>query len=599
MTNADVRAILAAADDGSHASRLAAVDALTRSDYSWPRRARVRILRNYTLEPLESFLRLAAYRRRVDLDLSFGDFDAYLQEILDSGSMLNTSPPDAVVLALWLESLPMAFDREGRLQTRAVIEHVCGAVAQVRARVPSLLCLNTFLPPGHRLGYPSSGEMIQAVREVNGAVEALAMEYPSVFVVDFDRLQAVTGESASRDSRYWHMFKAPLGAGLLGAWGDLLAQVLASTQGGARKVLALDCDNTLWGGIVGEDGVSGIKLDPHAYPGNAFVTFQRQLVALQEQGVLLVLCSKNNERDVLEVLDDHPACVLRREHLAGWRINWEDKASNLKELADELSLGLESFVFLDDSSLESDFVRQTLPVVDVLTVPAEPYALPGVLARYNGFFSVVRAPEDLLRTQHHAAERERHHSSSLFAGHEEFLASLDLVAEVGPAVPHELDRVAQLTQKTNQFNLTTKRYSAAEIRSLAASERSDVIVLNARDRYGEYGLTGVAVLTVDGGSCRIDTFLLSCRVLGRHFEDVLLDAAIDRARERWPSCQIVAEFIETPKNTQVAQFFPRRGFEVVAKNGPSTSYRIGALEYKPIRPAGVTVRRRVSEWKTE
>jgi FkbH-like protein len=597
MTESEVRAVLARSAGDRHAARVEAVETLDRSDYPWPRSARLRILRNYTCEPLESFLKLAGYRRDTQLHLSFGGYDTYLQEILDPRSELEESPPDAVILSLWLEALPMAFDGDGRLQVEATVDHVQAAIARLRERVSSLIFINTFLPASHQLGYPYGCRADNGLRAVNGAVTELADRYPSVVVVDFEALEETVGANETRDPRYWFMFKSPLAARFLSAWADVLAQAISSSQGGQRKVLAIDCDNTLWGGICGEDGIGAIKLSAHDYPGNVFRAFQRQLLELQRRGVLLVLCSKNNEADVFEVLDHHPDCVLRRRHLAGWRINWRDKASNLSELADELHLGLDSFVFIDDSPIETALIRRVLPMVDVLDVPLATHALPGVLGRYAGFFSVVRTQEDAVRTGQYEAERQRRRRSSLYADHEEFLASLDLVADVGPALPDELARVAQLTQKTNQFNLTTKRYGEGQIEQLVESEASAVLVLRARDKYGDYGLTGVAIVITAGDGCHVESFLLSCRVLGRHLEDVLLDEVVDHASERWHSTEVTADFIVSPKNCQVATFYQERGFVVVSSEDPRTTYKIASGAYQAARPAVVSVQRRATKWK--
>jgi len=587
---AEIPALLARAATGSHADRLSVVEQLDQAELSWPRQARVHVLRNFTAEPLEAPLKLAAFSRGLKLHWSCGDHDTYFQDILDPASTLHSSQADVVVLALWLESLPMAFDPEGRLQTAAVVEHVRSVVTELRNRVGGLIILNTFLEPCHGIsrGWPSRSA--DDVRALNIEIRRMVGEVPSTCVADFEALRASIGEA--HDLRYWFMFKSPLTQRFLTAWADVLGQMIASSKGGQKKVLVLDCDNTLWGGICGEDGLSGIRLGPSDYPGVVFWSFQRQLLELQRTGVLLTLCSKNNEADVMEVLDRHPSSLLRPHHLAGWRVNWRDKASNIVELADELRLGLDALVFVDDSPVELEQVRQSLPMVDTLAVPKKLYELPGLLAHYNRFSGVIRTEEDASRTAQYTAERERTRQSVSFTSHDAFLESLELEATIGEALPEELPRVAQLTQKTNQFNVTTRRYSENEIEWRHASSDSAVVILRVRDRFGDYGLTGLALLSNADGHGVIDTFLMSCRVLGRRMEDALLDEVMAFFHRRWQCGEITAEYIASAKNQQVAEFFPSRGFEVVEQEGTGTRYSITAASYEPSAPTMVRIKRR-------
>ena len=598
MTLDEARLLLGETAVTNHASRAAVVEALDRAGIEWPFTAHVTVLRNYTVEPLESFLKFAAYSRDMRVELSFGGYDTYAQDILDPSTKGLEPPLDGVVLSLWLDNLPMAFDGEGALQADAVITHLEQVIAALRRRVSCGVFLNTFLPAAHQLEdvYEPAGNA--ALHRLNAALRELAGRHASVFVIDFLALQSETGVQHARDSRYWFMFKAPLGTGLLAAWADALAQALAASRGAATKVVALDCDNTLWGGIVGEDGLEGIKLDPQEYPGSAFWVFQRQLLELHRRGVLLTLCSKNNEADVWEVFERHPHSVLRRHHFAGYRIDWRDKAANLRELAEELQLGLDAFLFIDDNPAEADRVRQALPTVDVLAVPQAPHGLPRLLAGYRRW-AVARTSEDSLRPQQYEAERERRQVATAFDDPEAFLASLELVADTGPALRSEIGRVAQLTQKTNQFNLTTRRYTEQDILRFVDAREAEVLVLAARDKYGDYGLTGVAILVAEAAGCRIDTFLLSCRILGRHLEDVLLDEVVQRVKEKWGAREITSEFIGTAKNSQVADFYSRRQFECIAEGNGCRRYRLATDAYHPLRPAAVDVRRRQSGWKSE
>ena len=257
-------------------------------------------------------------------------------------------------------------------------------------------------------------------------------------------------------------------------------------KGKAKKCVVVDCDDTLWGGVVGEDGLDGIKLDRNSYPGKAFYDFQTGLLHLAERGILVVLCSKNNEADVLEVLDKHPGCRLKRKHLSAWRVNWQDKASNIAEIAEELNLGLDSFVFVDDNPVECGLVKELLPEVTVLQVPQKLHELPSLLFE-QGFFDAFRlTEEDHKRAQLYQSESPRRQSRGGFKSVEEYLSSLETVAVIHRMRSGEIPRVAQLTQKTNQFNLHPKRYSERDVAAFADRPDAAVFTLSVSDRFRRY-----------------------------------------------------------------------------------------------------------------
>lgn len=552
----EIRALLPPAGQSKLADVLSAVNRLGELDFSWPQRARVRLLRNLTCEPLVPLLRLEGFRRLIRIDIDVADYDTYAQEIVDAGSATRRESCDMIVLALWLDLLPMAFDAHGALNPDAVLDHVGHQLALLRRHTGALIGINTFLPPMHSVGAGDAA----ALARLNAGIHGFAGSDGRVLVADFGRYVESIGRASAVDPRYYFMYKSPLQPAVLHMWAESLATALASQRGLVKKVLALDCDNTLWGGIVGEDGLNGIKLSPHDYPGNVFHTFQRQVLQLQRQGVLLALCTKNNEADVLEVLDAHPHALLRREHFAAWRINWENKADNLAAIARDLRIGLDAFVFIDDSPVECDLVRQLLPAVEVLRVPERVHLLPGLLAGYTGFFKMVTTADDLARTAQYQSERQRTAEASQAANLDEYLASLQLVAQIGPATADETARIAQLTQRTNQFNLTTRRYAPGEIEKMQQSPDCAVLAMHVRDKFGDYGLTGAAIVMHEHGIARIDTFLMSCRILVRRLEDALLAETVARAQSLWNVGRVTAEFLPTAKNAQVSDFFDKRGF---------------------------------------
>jgi len=583
-----VRALLPPAAQPKLADALAAVRRLEQLDFPWPHHARVRILRNLTCEPLGPLLRLEGFRQLLRIDVEFGDYDTYAQEILAPDSPARCQPFDIIVLALALDYLPLAFDSHQALQAEAVLEHVRAQVGELRQHTGALIAINTFLLPSHSV----SPREIAALARLNAGLHGLAEPDGRVLAIDFGQIVEQLGRTSAVDARYLFTYKSPLQPAALQSWAAQLGAALASQKGLSKKVLALDCDGTLWGGIIGEDGLAGIQLHPHESPGNIHHTFQRQLLQLQQQGVLLVLCSKNNESDVLEVLDTHPYSVLRREHLAAWRIDWENKADNLAALAQELNIGLDAFVFVDDSPAECDFVRQTLPAVEVRQVPERIHLLPDLLHHYFGFFKVAATDEDAQRTHSYQADRKRRTEAAQTTNLEEYLAGLELVAEIGPATEDEIARIAQLTLRTNQFNLTTRRYSAGDLERLRQSPDWRVLMMKVRDKFGDYGLTATAILVREKTHARIDAFLLSCRILGRRLEDALLAETIRAAQTFEGVSQLAAEFLPTAKNAQVSDFFAQRGFMLQSGDAPQKHYLLD-LSQATIRHADfITIKRR-------
>jgi HAD superfamily phosphatase (TIGR01681 family) len=348
----------------------------------------------------------------------------------------------------------------------------------------------------------------------------LAIELASVSLLDLDDIVAEVGRRRFFDRRWWYTSRFPFTTEAAQELARRVIALAAVMKLPRAKVIALDADNTLWGGIVGEDGINGIGLGPD-YPGRAYVQFQERLLDYQQRGFLLALCSKNNLEDVLEVLRRHPHQVLREEHLAAMRVNWEPKSANLPSLADELNLGLESFVFIDDSDHECLMVRQSWPMVEVVQVPARAVDIPTCL---------------------------------------DSVARLDMRMAVGVDDAGQVARIAQLTQKTNQFNLTTRRYTEAEVRAFVDSPEWLVAHFSLTDVFGDSGLVGVALSHVSApDTAELDTLLMSCRVIGRQAETAFLESVLSLLRQRGVRT-VLADYVPTAKNKLVEGFLPAHAF---------------------------------------
>jgi FkbH-like protein len=330
--------------------------------------------------------------------------------------------------------------------------------------------------------------------------------------------------------------------------------VLRGLMGLGKKVIVCDLDNTLWGGILGDDGPENIKLGAPDALGECFQAFQTALHGMRSRGILLAISSKNDEKLALSVIDDHPAMVLRREDFVAWRINWKDKAENLLELAAELNLGLESFVFLDDSPQERDQIRQILPQVHTPNLPASPSDYAAFLCSLNCFETASLGKEDLERTKLYQAERERKESLDLSGGVEAWLRSLQIEVHAAPLRRDNVPRAVQLLNKTNQFNLSLRRLDEKTFWEWAQQPNNSAYTFHVADRFGDFGLVGLTSLSRAGGDAQIVDFVMSCRVMGKKVEEALLGYTLNQASDVGVR-RVIAPLVDGSRNGPAKAFF--------------------------------------------
>jgi FkbH-like protein len=330
----------------------------------------------------------------------------------------------------------------------------------------------------------------------------------------------------------------------------------------------VDCDNTLWGGIIGEDGLTGVELSCD-FPGRAFVEFQRQLKALRDTGIFLAVCSKNNPEDVDAMFSDHTGMILSRADISCFKVNWRPKSDNIAEIASDLNIGADSIVFLDDSGFEIDEVKAHLPTVECIHLPEELEDIPKVLGKYSYLFDrVYITDDDRQRVDMLRIEQQRRDVAQKLTT-QDFLSSLDLKVSISGPAAGDIGRVTQLINKTNQFNVTTQRYSIAEVGSMVSDPDTDIFCASVSDRFGKYGLVGVGIVRHRGGRAELDTLLMSCRVLGRGVESSLLAHAILLTQKRGQT-KINATFIPTQKNGMVSDLFESHGFSLLGEQSAGT-----------------------------
>lgn len=507
------------------------------------------------------------------------DFGSWVFDLADPASDLYSAGPDLVLCvldaSLVADALPLpwrAADAERVLDEK--LELVERAVRVFTSAAPAAtLVLNT-LPLPHELTAQlvdrrSRARLGVLWREAGIRLLRLAERYPGVVVVDLDPILAA-GVPAG-DARQSVYAKAHLSDGLLAAYAREAGHLARRSTGGVKKVLALDLDGTVWGGVLGEVGPEGIETGS-GYRGEAFRRFQRVARQLGSQGVLLAAVSKNDEEPVRRTLREHAGLDLRDDDFVRVVANWHPKHDNLAELAHDLNLGVDSFVFADDSTFECGLIRRELPGVAVIQLDDEPALHPQRLLA-DGWFDVPELTgEDLVRPARYREEAARKSFLQSFDSLDDYLRELDIEVRLGPAAPEQVARVSQMTLRTNQFNLATVRLQPADITRLADDAAAEVLVIESADRFGDNGLVGAVLTRRDGDLLHIDNFLLSCRVFSRGIEQSVLAVLLAHARDTGVR-QVRATYRRTARNGKVAGFYPAAGFQAETADGDVTVFR--------------------------
>jgi len=543
------------------------------------------ILRSFTVEPVVPILKAGAYAGGVALETHLGEFNAYAQEMLDPGSALYRFQPDVAVLAVQTRDVAPALWR-GESSSDDVLSRFGDWIGSFRKYSTAALIVHSLEVPmaacagGGILDAQREDNAAEAIQRINRGLRALAGEHRGVYVLDYDALVARHGREKWGDARKWLTVRLPVASANLPHLAREWLRFLHPLAGKVAKCVAADLDNTLWGGVIGEDGMNGIRLGAE-YPGAAFQELQRALLDLKRRGILLAVCSKNNPADAMEALSGHPGMVLQPRDFAAMRINWNEKARNLREIAAELNIGLDTIAFLDDNPVERQQVREQAPEAIVIHLPQDPMGYSQAVRDCPWLERLTLSEEDRQRGEYYAAQRERVELERSVTSKEDFYRGLEQVAEIAPVNAQTLARVSQLTQKTNQFNLTTRRYTEQQIAEMAASPAWRVWSLRVTDRYADNGLVGVAIAQIAGEVCEIDSFLMSCRVIGRTLETALLAHLAADAREQGAKI-LQGWFLATKKNAPAREFYPGHGFEVAERTEEGVLWKLD-LQEKEIR----------------
>jgi FkbH-like protein len=536
-------------------------------------RKRVALLSSYSSEFVHDALIAASFIKGVVPDIYSAGFNQYQQELIDPESGLYRFAPDVLIVSVLGEDILPSLYRAPAYDEPDAKQIALGNLSQLltrfRERSNAAILVQNMLPPvtplfgvGDATLPFSQRRAIQRFNE--GLTEAVA-RLGSAYIVDYEGLVARHGALAWHDERMRHFARLPIEKRMFLPLAEEFAKFLRILSGGAKKCIVVDLDNTLWGGVLGEDGIDGIKLDT-VYPGSAFKAVQELLLALRDRGILLAIASKNNPADVDEVFERHPHAVVKRNHFAHREIGWNRKSDSLKAIAEALNIGLEHLLFVDDNPVELAEVREALPMVESMLFPERPELFPGQLMAQGYFDDVRLSAEDRSRAQLYAQRSEAEESRKQTGNIEDFYRKLQMTITLDGVTGGNLARAAQLTQKTNQFNLTTRRYSEAEVKARAADPDWVLHLVSVKDVYGDNGIVGFAMAKAAGPALVVDTFLMSCRVIGRTVETAMLAALGDAARARGLT-HLRAELIETAKNAPVREVLPGHHFAKVSSNG--------------------------------
>jgi FkbH-like protein len=538
----------------------------------------VGILSNITVNQLSEILEFTLRNAGINANCTVGNYDNIMQDASEFSS-------NKLVVIFWelanlidgLQYKAALMDEVNRNELVAKVKHELTFVFNA-LKVTSRVVINEFSSLVFNYHNLDSNALDDMADELNAFLHS---QKPDNFtIVALDKVIANTGIENSTDTRYFYSSKALYSIDFYKAWCNLVLPLARSLNGKAKKALIFDCDNTLWKGILGEDGFDNILVSSTQPGGAPYEEVQSLAKSLTSEGIVLGLCSKNNPDDVDEVLEKHPGMTLRNADLTIKRVNWSDKVSNLKDIAKSLNIGLDSLVFVDDSDFEVNFVRENLPEVTVIQVPKRTADYPAEIRKNLGlFFNVSKTAEDIKRVKMYKEQVKREEAKTGFDTLESYIRSLEITLEIYVDDAAIIPRMSQMTQKTNQFNLTTRRYSEADIQKFVESPDYHVIAIGVKDKYGDNGITGLTIVRKDGDKAVIDSLLMSCRIIGRNIEYRYMDYILDFLTSQGIK-EVKADYLKTLKNAQVESFFDKMGFNLAGQTADHKQYNIETNSYK-------------------
>lgn len=553
---------------------------------------RLGIVSNGTTDFLQPMLEVAALRHGIALEICSADFGQAMQEALNPASSINTFRPDAVLLALDYRGLPFRRQASGAWPP---FEHA-NALAELQALRQGFrkhsgaisLVQTVAAPPQLEFGsleLSLAGSLRSSLCDFNRAVADSVREAGDL-LIDVDWIAQSIGLDHWYDDRNWYIARMPMAQRALPLYADFVARVPAAMRGLSRKCLVLDLDNTIWGGVVGDDGMEGLALNPGDARGEAFRAIQSAAADLRRRGIVLAVCSKNDESTAREAFRSHPGMILKETDIAIFVANWHDKASNLERIASQLDIGLNALVMLDDNPAERALIRHALPQVAVPELGDDPSTFVRTLLCAGYFEPVALTGADLARAEQYGSNAARAHLLHASRDLDGFLRSLEMTIRFEQFNATGRKRIAQLINKTNQFNVTTRRYTEVQVAAIEASSEHHTLQISVSDRFGDNGMIGVVICRMSPVEWLVDTWLMSCRVLNRRIEESVCNHLASVARNAGAR-RLVGEYQPTERNRIVADLFARLGFD---RQRDSTESSMWVLDLERFTPFDVPVR---------
>ncbi len=550
--------------------------------------AKVGLVGDATLSLLAAPIAGSAVRHGLLLEIVEGGYDSAVQDAMDTAGRLHAAGLDFLVVApdarmLGLDQAAWN-EEEAAARVQGAVDRLRAIIDGLRPAVAGAILVQTLAPPVEDLFGSLDRTLPGAPFSMIEAVNRRLAEWAAagdIVLADIARLAGLVGLERWHDPGHWHASKLAFAPELIPLYADRIARTVAAARGASRKCLVLDLDNTLWGGVIGDDGVAGIRLGQGSAEGEAFLAVQRMALELRGRGIVLAVCSKNEEDAARLPFREHPDMLLREDHIAVFQANWTDKAANLRAIAEALNIGLDALVFLDDNPAERMQVRDALPQVAVPELPDDPAFYPRALAAAGYFETVTFSEEDRQRAGYYQANAQRAAALTATGDLGDYLASLDMTCVIAPVDPVSRPRVAQLINKSNQFNLTTRRYTEAEVEVAERDPARHAVQIRLTDRFGDNGIISVIIAHKDPAAWEIDTWLMSCRVLGRRVQEAAL-AHLAAAAAAEGASALVGRYKPSPKNRMVAQHYESLGFtQVDAQPDGETLWRLDLSGYSP------------------
>jgi FkbH-like protein len=548
---------------------------------------RLAIIGGYSFYPLHDLIEHLCEMERFPCDLWLGSYDNYISEIMDETSELYEFKPQVILLippehrcrypGKITDSREMQQAEAGQF-VRSLLD--LGRRAHEKSRA-EIIVTNFMLPSRHDLGAYRSrtlGSDWSFRKWVN--LELGLNAPPFLHICDVEFLSHRHGGIRARDERAWFETKQPGSPAFLADLAREVVHLVSTLRRAPKKVLVLDLDHTLWGGVVADDGLEGIEVGDTSPRGEAFKAFQKYIASLKARGILLAVASKNDHAKAAEVFEKHPEMVLRLDDFVSFKANWEPKSDNIRHMAAELNLGLDSFVFVDDNPAEIEIVRQFAPEVATIELGPDPSEYVTQLQDCRLFEPRNITSEDVERTQQYQSEAQRQALSATITDMDAYLESLAMEGEIGGFAPVDIPRLAQLINKSNQFNLTTRRRTEADLHALAQDPDYSCFFLRLKDRFGDHGLISVVIAKKTGTVLDIDTWLMSCRVLKRQVEDEVLNELVRVAQSRGCT-KLEGVYLPTAKNEMVRDFYTRMGLTLTHEDANGRKFELVLDQFQP------------------